>query len=446
MPSARRAIRYALIALLALALAGPALADAAPPLRPPGSNLAPGGETQVQMVAETVRIEVVPPDGVRIRADFTLRNQGTAEERMAVRFPLEEPSGMGDGYGRRAQVQNLAVAIGGQAVPWREIQEPFRDGNPPIRWAAFDVAFPSGQDVQLAVTYETALTGYGPGQGPASVLYILETGAGWYGPIGRADIIVHLPYPAGPDNVWSSAATASGAAYAGHQARWRWENLEPTRQHNFWVRLVWPEDWQRLLHARAALEARPADAQAALALAEACRTAGSDVKGFVAIAPLAGEAQSAIEQALAHAPGSADLHGELARVLVWRLPYGATLADPSLPRIRAELQAALALDPQNARALQAQRFLEGVLGPGAALEPSPTPDRAFKLATEEARTAQARPAATPSPAPSASPPPATATPVAAATGGGSTGRWLLPALVGTGVLACIGYVALRRRG
>lgn len=447
MPSARRLAQYALIVLLALALAGPALADAAPPLRPPGSDLAPGGETQVQMVAETVLIEIVPPGGVHIRADFTLRNQGAAEERMAVRFPLEDTAFPASAHVGPVQVQNLAVAIGGQAVPWREIEEPFRDGNPPIRWAAFDVTFPPGQDVPLTVTYDTSLSGYGPGKGMALVRYILETGAGWYGPIGRADIIVRLPYPAVPENVRAPATKASGPEFAGRDARWHWESLEPTREDNWMLNLVWPEDWQRLLDARAALAARPADAQAALALAEACRMAGSDAKGFVASEPLAGEAQAAVEQALAHAPGSADLHAELAAILVWRLPYGVTPADPSLPRIRAELRAALALDAQNARALQAQRFLEALLGPGAAMEPTPTPDRALKLATEEARTAQARPAATPTSSPSASPaPPATPTPRATGGGARSAGRWLAPVLVGAAMLACIGYLALRRRG
>ncbi|HOG47121.1 MAG TPA: hypothetical protein PLJ35_02205 [Anaerolineae bacterium] len=349
--------------LLTLALGGPALADAAPPLEPPCGDLAPTGETQVQMAAETVLLEVHAPATVRVRAEFTLRNQGTAEERMAVRFPLEDPSGRGDGYGQFPEVEHFAVTARGDALTWRIIEEAFREGDPPITWAAFDVAFPPGQDVQLVVSYETGLTGYGPGIGPASVYYVLETGAGWHGPIGRADLIVRLPYPAGPENVFAGYQAPPDRSFVDGEARWHWEDLEPTHNDNFWLRLVWPEDWQRLVAARGALEAQPGDAPAAVELAEASRIAGSDRKGFVASEELAGLAQATIEQALASQPDAAELHAELAAILLWRLPYSAGTADPGLPRIRSELARALALEPQNARALQVREELEARFGP-----------------------------------------------------------------------------------
>lgn len=428
----RTVLRLACIILLAAALAGPVLADAAPPLNAPGSNLAPGGETQVQMAAERVLLEVVPPAGVRIEAAFTMHNQGPAEERMAVRFPLEEPTGMGDGYGKFPQVQNLAVAVDGAPVAWREIEEPFRHGDPPVHWAAFDVAFPPGQDVRLVVTYETGLTGYGPGEGLASACYILETGAGWHGPIGQAEVILRLPYEAGPGNVLAEPYSIAGVGFEGDEARWHWQGLEPGHEDNFRASLVWPEVWQQVLAARAALEARPADAQAAIDLAEAYRRAGSDGKGFVANPLLADLAESTVEEALANAPQAADLHAELAALLAWRLPYRATLDDPSLPRIRAELESALALEPQNARALQARQELVGRLGQAAVaalMEPAPTPQVAQGQMTEEAQGAQAQPTAT-------------ATPVA---GPGAARGWLYLVLVPAALVAFVAYIGLRRR-
>ena len=73
----------------------PVRADVAPPESPPGSNLVPGAETtQVRMMAETVLLTVskdpVDPLGAIARTDatFTMRNLGSVEEKMQVRFPL----------------------------------------------------------------------------------------------------------------------------------------------------------------------------------------------------------------------------------------------------------------------------------------------------------------------------------------------------------------------
>ena len=78
--------RFTIIFLLFALFAFPTLvlADVAPPINPPGSNLQPGSEiTQVRMAAETVLIDVksdTTPGSLgsaRITADFS----GTAENR-----------------------------------------------------------------------------------------------------------------------------------------------------------------------------------------------------------------------------------------------------------------------------------------------------------------------------------------------------------------------------
>src|SRR5919199_71658 len=51
------------VCLLALICARVALADIAPPEQPPGSNISPGGQTQVWMRAEEVVIDVRPRAG-----------------------------------------------------------------------------------------------------------------------------------------------------------------------------------------------------------------------------------------------------------------------------------------------------------------------------------------------------------------------------------------------
>src|SRR2546428_12670213 len=92
--------------LLALALARTALADIAPPEQPPGSNISPGGQTQVRMAAERVVLDVRPREfsgtepylagqlaEAQVSGDFTMHNLGAADEQMQVRFPLGDPSG-----------------------------------------------------------------------------------------------------------------------------------------------------------------------------------------------------------------------------------------------------------------------------------------------------------------------------------------------------------------
>ncbi|MDP2956299.1 MAG: hypothetical protein Q8N53_07750, partial [Longimicrobiales bacterium] len=265
-----------------LALAAPALADVGPPLQPPGSSIAPGGGTRVQMVAERVVLEVLPPPEaglVRVRAVFTMRNPGDDEERMAVRFPLEDLSGMGDGYRPFPRLVGFVAAADGWPVATRVVEEPGQvDGGEPVSWAVFDVAFPPGEDVEIDVTYETQLTGYHDpemtGYDPAIAHYILETGAGWDGPIGSADLILRLPYEAGPENVFLEDGTTLGAGFAGHEVRWHWENLEPTRQDEWRARIVWPDDWLRILALRRAVQTQPGDATTWIDLAEAYRGAG----------------------------------------------------------------------------------------------------------------------------------------------------------------------------
>ncbi len=382
----RRLTLVACLGLLALLSAIPACADVAPPLQPPGSNIAPGGQTQVQMLAEKVVLEVTPPDGVRVGADFTMRNLGTAAEQMQVRFPLENPEGWGDGYGRYPQVQGFAATVDGTPVMTRTIVEPTALGERSIQWAAFDVAFPVGRDVRIAVSYATRLTGerdlaltfyY-----DASLLYILETGAGWRGPIGTADLILHLPYAAGPGNVFLEGGSSTpGGQFAGNEVRWHWESLEPTRQDNWRARLVWPEDWQRILTLEEAVQARPGDVAATVELAEAYRRVGGGRKGFVESEHLAQLSQDTVERALAIHPDSAELHAELAVVRWWRFLYccyppNGSPADPAVQAVRQGLETALGLDPQNERAAALSREVQAWLAQFPTPGPSPTKPRA----------------------------------------------------------------------
>ncbi len=114
-------------------------ADAAPTPEAAASDIVPGQGTQVQMVSETVVLDIADRQIVWgsstvtrtvavVTGDFTLRNLGDKPETMDVRFPISFPT--------------------------------------------------SGQ------------------YSPLDFYYILETGAGWRGPIGQGDIIFKFPYAA----------------------------------------------------------------------------------------------------------------------------------------------------------------------------------------------------------------------------------------------------------
>ena len=125
-----------------------ASADVAPPEQPPGSNPAPfeGVFTNVEMTAETVTITVgsVTPlasptfedEAVNadVKAVFSMKNTGSAAENMMVRFPLESPSGTGDGFFNFPEIQAFKVKVDGKQTEWGtlELPNPLGGDNPPL--------------------------------------------------------------------------------------------------------------------------------------------------------------------------------------------------------------------------------------------------------------------------------------------------------------------------
>lgn len=239
-----------------------ARADVAPPEAVPGSNLVPGGEsTQVRMVAETVTLTVSqdPADEkeavAETRAVFTMRNLGTAEESMAVRFPLSFFDGSSDGFFNYPELPSITVQVDGKAVPTRREMQPFLAGRPnaserdEVPWSVFDVTFPPNQDVTIEVVYNVD----GFGDYPYEVFkYVLETGAGWNGTIGSAEIILRLPYEANTYNVWTEGVEGYGEAtpggiFVGKEVHWKYTELEPTFENNLQFVIVTPFAWNKVL-------------------------------------------------------------------------------------------------------------------------------------------------------------------------------------------------------
>ncbi len=264
-------------------------ADIAPPLNPPGSNLQPGTDTtQVSMAAETVLIDVkndTTPNSLgsaAVTADFTMRNLGTQDESMAVRFPISS----NDGRDQYPEFTGLVVKVDGKRVSTQRASYPDpRYPRQNIPWAEFQVSFPAGKDVAIEAAYGLKGSGYPP---YTAYYYVLETGAGWKGTIGSADITLRLPYQASPQNIVLSteigwALTTSGGAIQGNEMHWHFENFEPGPNGpvgNMEFALVSPAAWQPVLTERANVAAAPGDGEAWGRLAKAYKAIFFLNKGY----------------------------------------------------------------------------------------------------------------------------------------------------------------------
>ncbi|GAB4572141.1 MAG: hypothetical protein Fur0017_22980 [Anaerolineales bacterium] len=362
-----------LITLLTLLVfpASSAHADVAPPETVPGSNLNPGAEsTQVRMVAETVTLTVSqnPVDKNRAiaktEAVFTMRNLGTAEEKMDVRFPLSFFNGNSDGFGNFPEINAITVKVNGKTVSTRKEIQPFFNSTfsykerEEIPWAVFDVTFPPNQDVIIEATYNVNGFGYYPYE---AFKYVLETGAGWNGTIGSAEIIVRLPYEVSEQNLDLTGQagygeSSPGGVRSGNEIRWSFKDFEPTYLDNIQIVIVTPSLWGKILSEKANVEKNPNDGEAWGRLAKAYKDVILMPKGWLredeAGRELFALSKDAYEKCLALLPNDPLWHYGYAELLWAHYQYniyfaGKADAENILPTLLRELQTTLALDPNN---------------------------------------------------------------------------------------------------
>jgi len=335
------------------------LADVAPPIQPPITNLEPGTSvTNVRMMAETVLIDV-QPDTVknslgkaRITASFTLRNLGSTAENLAVRFPISADNGRGE----YPEITGLSVKVNNTQFPYSRVNYPdIRWGNKEVPWAEFQIAFPVNQNVSIEIAYSLDGSGYAPF---VAYYYLLETGAGWFGTIGSADIILRLPYPASTQNVitdlqigWSE--TSTGGKFVNNEVRWHFDDFEPGPDgpvQNMEFSLVAPEAWQAVLTAQNETDLHPLDGEAWGRLAMAYKRIFFLGKGYRTDA--GGEAiyslgVAAYEKCLTLKPQDAQWHAGFADLLANRAYWDFWRSGPTQDAIRAiqEIHTALQLAP-----------------------------------------------------------------------------------------------------
>lgn len=419
-----------------LILPSSARADIAPPETPPGANLEPGEEnTQVRMVSETVTLSVKEkaPAGslgqAAVSAVFQMQNQGGTEERMEVRFPLTFYTGLPSGGPEEyPEIKDIKVKVDGQNVPARRVttENPSRAFNTPIPWAAFEASFPPGEIVEIEVTY----TQEGYGEYPFVIYrYILETGAGWNGTIGSADLIVRLPYEANRQNTIFDVTvgfglTDPGAVLDGNEIRWHYVDFEPVQDHNLDVTLVMPEAWKKILIERENTAKNPKDGEAwgrlGKALKEAIRVRRG-VREDEGGVQLYQESVAAYEKSLALLPEDALWHYGYADLL-WIHYYYHVYSflkeahdQTELVNALDALRQSLELDPHNERALDLLQEIAWSIPEAVQMEdgeytllaltatpdyPTPYPTIVIQEETPTSETtATARPAPTQTPVP-----------------------------------------------
>ncbi|TAH50818.1 MAG: hypothetical protein EYC68_13360 [Chloroflexota bacterium] len=336
-------------------------ADVAPEPEAAASDISPGQGTQVQMVSERVVLDVQMQPSVRasqtstatvalVTADFTMRNLGNVDETMDVRFPKSFPTS--DGFSPSqigAAIEAIETFVNGKSVVNRTVND---KGVP---WAVWRVDFPAGRDVNLRVQYRTiGVDNYGS----VDFYYVLETGAGWRGPIGQGDIIFQFPYAANVDMVEPRAdyiralypATTPPFIVEGNALHWHFENLEPTRTDNVRLQIVRPDLWQALLAARERAFQNPNDASSLINLGKAYRHAIPIKNWWLQNSTIAerfgARADAAFRRATELAPNDAAAHLAYAQFLADRAR--SQTPEPYYSAARRELARAVELAP-NAR-------------------------------------------------------------------------------------------------
>jgi hypothetical protein len=384
------------VVLIALVQVTRVRADIAPPEQPGGSSLSPGeGLTQVQMVSERVVIEIIGMEdftvaereqraaAAEVSASFQMRNTGQSEEFMLVRFPLNNIHGWGDGSFNYPEVQDFRVWVSDEELPWVTVESPNPRGDedPPIKWAGFEVTFPPGEDVIVEVEYKIHSTGYLP---EARFTYILETGAGWQGPIGSADIILRLPYEVTEENILvdddSEYYTSFGLELDGNEAVWHFDDLEPQQGQNWQATIFSPEFWEELTEQRLLVEEDPEDVSGLQRLGEMYLTA-SEAKSYWMLRPgsqhFVLEAQAVLYAALLQEPENLEVNELYLEALTAHRVNAEDIEGkepPSMDEVINQINVVLALDPQNQAAMNMysdfEWLLEGETVPTPGAEPT----------------------------------------------------------------------------
>ena len=317
---------------LGLLISSPVRADVGvQPILPGGSSIKPEDKTPIQMAAEMVVMNVRPatkadnavirlnPDAygygsqpvwfpavAEVQADFTMKNPTSEAVSMTAWFPLAsvlKTHGWEEVSPAEVvpRIESFLVTVDGSPMDYEVSDLPNPNGadKPKLPWASFPVTFPAGKETMIHVSYVLPLHRL-PKSNALALYYIFQTGAGWAGPIGQAELILNLPYPASSETLAGMpvdslnppyfvyfgdevADIPPGAVLEGNQVRWVWKDFEPYPEDDFSILLIRPESWDELQAIRAAVKTSPNDGQAWLKL---CTTYYGSSRNWRGVIPL----------------------------------------------------------------------------------------------------------------------------------------------------------------
>jgi len=115
---------------------------------------------------------------------------------------------------------------------WSEFNEQMKKGNFP--WYVWDVHFAKDEKKAINVIYSLP-SGMGYGANYRYFKYILETGAGWYGVIEKADIKLQL-HDIKIENIEQISPIGFQFDKEQKTITWNFKNLEPTSEDDIYVR------------------------------------------------------------------------------------------------------------------------------------------------------------------------------------------------------------------
>jgi hypothetical protein len=294
---------------------------------------------------------------VVVTAYFTMHNNGNAPESMQAIFPLESFTncesgvGMGNSYTYYSVNQDsFEVMIDGNIVPIKKVVTAHpHQGCEHMTWAGFDITFPVDEDVVIRVNYVMESLGVDDMQ---NIEYILETGAGWAGPIQRGYVVIKFPYTATTENVLSESTP--GYQFLYNEIFWSFENLEPTSDDNIQISILSPGTWQEILSLRRNLEENPALPDKWLKLAQIYFDISTWHYSNVRNAFYYQKIANTYEQGITSNPDNASLYSNYAQFKIydWSPYLIGQLPDDEASQILLLLNKALSLDPNDEVATQ----------------------------------------------------------------------------------------------
>jgi hypothetical protein len=368
-----KSVLYACLIIMLLLPSSTAKADVAPPPIPSLGSLEPFEyqQTNVQMVYERVEMELVEElteeesgentrSRIKVNAWFVLNNQGSQEEAMQVVFPLEDinqcswiqrgvPSYtyltfLPDSFSAWVDGEPVGISRIKTDHPHKNDQSWCEDQK--MTWAAFDVRFPPGKDVVVRVQY--TLDG-GNSDSVFQVMYVLETGRGWKGPIKAGHIVFRFPYMV-EDNVLPGTSPDFQPLY--NEIYWSFKDLEPSEADNIVVVAISTETWKTISESRVRVQRNPADIEAWLQLAQSYTSIahwhGANLRNDY----FSQRAFYVLNQAIKKNPNSAELYAALAELTLDDCCYYTEPTPNDLNKILPLLQQALQRDPANEKALE----------------------------------------------------------------------------------------------